>query len=219
MPEQLELSDADLLDAVRAGDTAAYETLYRRHATAARGLAYALVGETADAEDLVSETFTKVLASLRAGGGPNLAFRAYVCSTLRHLRSHRMRHEWRLELTDDLTRYESGGRIDPAYIDQADAYLERVERSYAARAFAQLPERWQVVLWHTAVEGKPLKRVGPMLGLTPNAVAALAFRARAGLRQRYLQECARSARKQECAPSARKPLPRRRPRHRGPMTS
>jgi len=193
VPDLLDVSDTDLLDAVRAGDIAAYETLYRRHAKAARGLAYALVGETADAEDLVSEAFTKVLASLRAGRGPNLAFRAYVCSTLRNLRSNRLRHERRLELTDDLTRYETGAWSDHAYLDQDDAYLEQIERTYAARAFAQLPERWQAVLWHTAVEGKPLKCVGPMLGLTPNAAAALAFRARAGLRQRYLQECSRGA--------------------------
>ena len=35
MPDLLDVSDTDLLDAVRAGDIAAYETLYRRHAKAA----------------------------------------------------------------------------------------------------------------------------------------------------------------------------------------
>src|SRR5436190_1499228 len=54
-------------------------------------------------------------------------------------------------------------------------------------AFASLPERWQMVLWHTEVEGRPAADVGPLLGLAPNAVAALAYRAREGLRQAYLQ--------------------------------
>ncbi|SDY00410.1 RNA polymerase sigma factor, sigma-70 family [Micromonospora pattaloongensis] len=186
MPTQIDLSDTDLLDAVRAGDTGAYEELYLRHAGAARGLAYALVSDTADAEDLVAETFAKVFATLRAGRGPQLAFRAYLCTTLRHIRYDRLRHERRLELTDDLTRYESGVPFDDTVIDQ-------MERAYAARAFAQLPERWREVLWHTAVEGEPLTLLAPRLGLTPNAVAALAFRARAGLRQMYLQERARDA--------------------------
>src|SRR5205809_406500 len=56
-----------------------------------------------------------------------------------------------------------------------------------AEAFASLPERWQMVLWHTEVEGRPAAEVGPLLALAPNAVAALAYRAREGLRQAYLQ--------------------------------
>ena len=60
--------------------------------------------------------------------------------------------------------------------------------SYAARAFARLPERWRAVLWHTEVEGESPAQVAPLLGLTPNGVAALAYRARERLRQMYLQE-------------------------------
>ena len=56
-----------------------------------------------------------------------------------------------------------------------------------ARAFASLPERWQAVLWHTEIEGARPADVAPLLGLTANGVAALAYRAREGLRQAYLQ--------------------------------
>ena len=42
------------------------------------------------------------------------------------------------------------------------------------------------MLWHTEVEGRSPAEVGPLLGLAPNAVAALAYRAREGLRQAYL---------------------------------
>ena len=52
-----------------------------------------------------------------------------------------------------------------------------------ARAFASLPERWQAVLWHTEIEGARPADVAPLLGLTANSVAALAYRAREGLRQ------------------------------------
>jgi hypothetical protein len=54
-------------------------------------------------------------------------------------------------------------------------------------AFRCLPERWRSVLWLTEVEGMPAREVATVLGMSPNAVAQLAKRARAGLRRNYLQ--------------------------------
>src|SRR3954454_5241101 len=121
-------TDGELLAAVRAGDTAAYGTLYERHHAAVRQLAYALPRAPAEADDLVAETFARVLATLRAGRGPLAAFRAYLCTTLRHVCYHRARRDRRLEFTDDLTRYDPGEPfLDPA--------LDRLERTYAAPGF------------------------------------------------------------------------------------
>jgi len=174
-------SDTDLLAAVRAGDTAAYGTLYLRHSAATRQLAHRLARNPADADDLVAETFARVFASLRAGRGPLVAFRAYLHTTLRHVCYHRARRDRRLEFTDDLTRYDEGEPfLDPA--------LDRLERTYAAQAFRALPDRWRDVLWRTEVEGASPAEVAPQLGLTPNAVAVLAHRAREGLRRLYLQQ-------------------------------
>ncbi|MFI5932857.1 sigma-70 family RNA polymerase sigma factor [Actinoplanes sp. NPDC051494] len=174
-------ADTDLLAAVRAGDTAAYGVLYERHRAATRAYAYGLVSDPSDADDLVAETFAKVFAILRSGRGPLASFRAYLYTTLRHVRYHRARRDRRIEFTDDLTRYDVGQPfIDPA--------LDRLERTYAARAFRALPDRWRDVLWRTEVEGASPAEVAPALGLTPNAVAVLAHRAREGLRRLYLQQ-------------------------------
>jgi RNA polymerase sigma factor (sigma-70 family) len=184
-------TDTDLLAAVRAGDTAAYGTLYERHSAATRQLAHALTRDPADADDLVAETFTKVFATLRAGRGPLVAFRAYLNTTLRHVSYHRRRRDSRLEFTDDLTRYDEGQPFqDPA--------LARLEQTYAARAFRQLPARWRSVLWHTEVEGLSPAQIAPVLGMTPNAVAVLAHRAREGLRRLYLQQHVAVADQPEC---------------------
>jgi len=184
-------TDTDLLAAVRAGDTDAYGTLYERHSVAARQLACALARDPSDADDLVAETFAKVFATLRAGRGPLVAFRAYLNTTLRHVCYHRARRDRRLEFTDDLTRYDVGEPFrDPA--------LDRLERTYAVRAFRQLPPRWRDVLWHTEVEGASPADIAPMLGLTPNAVAVLAHRAREGLRRLYLQQHVAVADHPEC---------------------
>ncbi|GLY95656.1 sigma-70 family RNA polymerase sigma factor [Actinoplanes sp. NBRC 103695] len=174
-------TDSDLLAAVRSGDTAAYGTLYQRHRAAARQLAFSLTRDPAEADDLVAETFARVFATLRAGRGPLAAFRAYLATTLRHVSYHRARRDRRLEFTDDLSRYDAGEPfLDPT--------LERLERTFAARAFQQLPARWRDVLWMTEVEGAGPAEIAPRLGLTPNAVAVLAHRAREGLRSLYLQQ-------------------------------
>ena len=184
-------TDTDLVAAVRAGDTAAYGTLYERHSAATRQLAHALTRDPADVDDLVAETFTKVLATLRAGRGPMVAFRAYLHTTLRHVSYHRARRDRRLEFTDDLTRYDAGEPfLDPA--------LDRLERTYAARAFRALPARWRDVLWRTEVEGASPAEVAPHLGLSPNAVSVLAHRAREGLRRLYLQQHVAEADRPEC---------------------
>lgn len=173
-----ERSDAELISAVRAGDVASYGELFARHVDAARRLGRQLVPGP-DVDDLVSEAFTKVLGVLQRGGGPDLAFRAYLLTAVRRLHIDRIRSTARLHTTDDLTPFDPG-------IPFRDTAVEGFESAAAARAFASLPERWQLVLWHTEVEEQKPADVAPLLGMTPNAVSALAYRAREGLRQAYL---------------------------------
>ena len=173
-------SDAELITAVRVGDTGAYEELYRRHVDAAMAVGRQLTRSRADAEDVVSEAFARVLSALQRGAGPEMAFRPYLLTSVRNAFYDRTRKDKRLDVTDDVP--EDLGRVLAA----AAASEDDVERQLAATAFASLPERWQLVLWHTEVEGRSPAEVGPLLGLAPNAVAALAYRAREGLRQAYL---------------------------------
>lgn len=176
---QGELSDAELISAVRGGDVSAYGDLFARHREAATRLARQLVSNS-DADDLVSEAFAKVLNVLLAGGGPDVAFRAYLLTAVRRLHVDKIRATNRAMPTDDLTQYDHG---EPFH----DTVLAGFEGGAAARAYASLPERWQLVLWHLEVEGQKPAEVAPLLGMTPNSVSALAYRAREGLRQAYLQ--------------------------------
>ena len=77
-------SDAELIDSVRGGTIDAYGQLYERHVSAAYNLARQLARSQAEADDLVSEAFAKVLDTLRGGRGPDSAFRAYLLTALRH---------------------------------------------------------------------------------------------------------------------------------------
>jgi len=122
-----------------------------------------------------------VLDALRGGGGPEAAFRAYLLTTLRNTLRDRARRDRRLEWSADLAGHDPG-------VPWEDTAVAALEAALAARAFHRLPERWRQVLWLTEVERMPPATAAAALGMTPNGVAALAYRAREGLRRAYLQE-------------------------------
>jgi RNA polymerase sigma factor (sigma-70 family) len=173
-----ELSDPELISRVREGDVAIYGTLFARHVDAATRLARVLVNRS-DADDLVSEAFVKVLNVLLGGGGPDVAFRAYLLTAVRRLHIDKVRSNQRLTTTDDLTPFDPG-------VPFTDTAVAGFEGGAAARAFASLPERWQMVLWHLEVENQKPADIAPLLGMSANSVSALAYRAREGLRQAFL---------------------------------
>ena len=189
------LGDAEIIKRVRGGDTGAYATLYERHAAASRGLARQLLRGDAEVEDAVAEAFTRVLSVIQRGSGPTDSFRPYLLTAVRNAAYDRGRGDRRQVVTDDMESYDSGEPfVDPA--------LEGLERSLIARAFLSLPERWQSVLWHTEIEGIKPAEAAPILGMNANGVAALAYRAREGLRQAYLQmHLAGGAAPEACRPA------------------
>ena len=172
-------NDAELISRVRGGDVDAYGQLFARHVDAATRLARTLAGGS-DADDLVSEAFTKVLNVLLDGGGPDIAFRAYLLTAVRRLHVDKVRATNRATPTDDLAAYDPG-------VPFRDTVIAGFEGGAAARAFASLPERWQMVLWHLEVEGQKPGDIAALLGMSANSVSALAYRAREGLRQAFLQ--------------------------------
>lgn len=176
-------SDAELLAALRDGDDAAYGELWRRHATA--GLRAARrVTSSLEPEDLVQEAFARILSAVRGGSGPTTAFRPYLYTTVRHVAA-----TWGRARADETPVDELEPQPDP------DALFEdpAIERGIVARAFGSLRPEWRDVLWYTEVEGMTPQEVAPLLGATPNAVSALAYRAREGLRTAWLQAHLHSA--------------------------
>jgi len=171
-------SDAELISQVRGGDLAAYGELFERHVDAARRLARQLV-RGPDSEDLVSDAFTKVMSVLQNGGGPDVAFRAYLLTAVRRLHVDKLRAQSKLTTSDDMTQFDPG-------VPFHDTAVAGFESGAAAKAFASLPERWQLVLWHLEVEGQKPADIAPLLGMSANSVSALAYRAREGLRQAFL---------------------------------
>ena len=167
-----------------------YEELYVRYTPAARGLALSMVPPDV-ADDIVAEAFARVLAAIRAGGGPDHAFRPYLLAAVRNLANDWIAARRRVTVIGDLGE-EAGDRsalLISGFSRDAETEAEaRAEALLIVRAFSRLPERWRTVLWQLEVEGKTPAEVAPMFGLSGNGASALAMRAREGLRQAYLQE-------------------------------
>ncbi|GGO85280.1 hypothetical protein GCM10012280_18720 [Wenjunlia tyrosinilytica] len=177
---------------MRSGDDSAYGLLYRRHADAVRRYARGCCRDAHTAEDLTGEVFARTLQAVRGGSGPDVAVRAYLLTTVRRVAASWGNTAKREHLVDDFAVFAvtAAGSSTAAGATGAAAdarAMQRADQSMAVRAFRSLPERWQAVLWHTAVERESPSEVAPLLGLTANATAVLAHRAREGLRQAYLQ--------------------------------
>lgn len=172
-------SDALLIQSAREGNHEAEAELYRRHKPVAVAVAYRHTDTPSEVEDIVSESFLKVFSLIRNGGGPNEFFRAYLLTAVSREAFSRNRSSSQQIATDDFSQFEAG---DPF----ADEAMERIESGFVVRAYKSLPERWRAVLWHSEIEDLRPREIAPILGLTPNAVSALAVRAREGLREAYL---------------------------------
>ncbi|MBG0820202.1 hypothetical protein HS048_05565 [Planomonospora sp. ID91781] len=191
--------DAELLAATRNGNAAAYGGLYERHAPAARALARQLVRSAAEAEDVVAETFTRILDLTRRGGGPKEAFRVHLLTAVRRTVYDRER---RRTASGEVPKGEAE-LFDPG-VPFVDPALIGLERSLVARAFLSLPERWQALLWHVEVEKSGPTDVAPLIGLPADEVAELVGRAKEGLRQACLKVHLSGTPRKGCRPSLSK---------------
>ena len=175
-------ADALLLEALREGDQRAAGVLYQRYQPQLRRYAASLVSRE-HVDDVVSEAFARMLRAIGNGSGPRdhpvrylmVVVRTTACS-LRTREARRTQLEGRLHVPGMLV-----GPPD----DDGTAALHQ--------AFTALPDRWRQVLWMTEVERLSGQEAADRLGLKPDALYALAMRARKALRAAYLEAIADQA--------------------------
>jgi RNA polymerase sigma factor (sigma-70 family) len=170
----------DLIKAVRAGDLDAYGLIYRSHAAAALSCALSHCRSRCAAEDVRAEAFTAMLAAIRAGRGPRGPVLPYLRTAIRRIAAEWRRRDARIFAAGD------GRDFEVSHLD-TDTSLAHTELSIVAEAFMTLPDRWREVLRHTVIEAEGPARLCALFGVNAAAVAALAYRAREGLRETYLQ--------------------------------
>lgn len=184
------VSDAELLDRVRNGDARAFGELWARHAGPALSVARSFTG--LDAEDIVSESFERLLVAVQNGKGPRGAFRPYLITTVRNVGRRQYNRE-PARVDADFELMVDGRSPSGEQIAVADQHHRAV-----GDAFAALPDRWKEALWYSEVDGMQPREISGLLGMSANAVSALLIRAKRGLRDAWVSAQLTHAASPEC---------------------
>jgi RNA polymerase sigma factor (sigma-70 family) len=192
-------SDAELIASIKdPGSDAAAEELYGRHHSAVFSYAVACCRDPHTAEDLTSEAFARSLRAIRSDSALKAAWRPYLLTGVRRTAAEWADTPRRTGLSPEFEEWLANLPDGPESGSVEERMLRLEDDSLVLRAFRSLPERWQTVLWHTAVEGESAGSVGLLLGMGESGVDSLVSRAREGLRDAYLAAHAEDSGAAEC---------------------
>ena len=167
-----------LVERCRAGDLAAFETIYRTHAGRLYSVACRVLGNPTDAEDLLQEIFLAAHRKLETFRGESALgtwlYRLAMNLCLDHLRSRATRSG---QLTDALD--EEYGLDDSGSRRLAERTIARMDLE---RAMAQLPEGCRTAFVLHDVEGLEHREIAEVLGIAEGTSKSQVHKARMRLR-------------------------------------
>jgi RNA polymerase sigma-70 factor (ECF subfamily) len=178
-----ERSDADLVRETRAGSHEAYRALVTRYQGHVYGLAYSLVGNWAEAQDLAQETFIRVHSNLdqlrdTARFAPWLR-RVTFSVTMNWLRAFKPQRFEQLE-----GRAGLDGLDIPSFEPGPGELAERRELADAVlAAIGSLPPKYRVPLTMFHLDGLSYEKVAEFLDIPLGTAKSLIHRARAQLKE------------------------------------
>ena len=171
-------ADLELAARCRAGDTDAFEELYRQHARRLFGLVLRMTGSADDAEDLLQEVFLQAHRKLAGFRGESTLgtwlYRLTMNHCLDHLRGRQAKISRATESLDDEDASEPAARtpIVPSAISRID--LER--------AIDTLPRGCKTAFLLHDVEGFEHREIAEILGVSEGTSKSQVHKARMKLR-------------------------------------
>lgn len=170
-------ADAALAARCGRGELEAFEELYRQHAPRLFSLASRMLGNAADAEDAVQDTFLVAHRRIDSYRGEaalgTWLYRLGVNQCLDRLRSRATREAQATDSFDDPDRFW-----------QPSARPDRpVERMDLEQAIARLPEGSRAVFVLHDVEGLEHREIGKLLGISDGTSKSQLHKARLRLRE------------------------------------
>lgn len=183
-------SDGELVVQCLSGDRSAFDKLVRRYQKAAFGVAYRLLGERHDAEDVTQQAFIKAWCSLKTLQSPQ-AFGGWLMRIVGNLSLNARRSRGRRSDTASLDRItgddhdgeRAGFEVAGRDADPANGPIRRELEEKLNAAIENLPERHRLALVMFSMQGLPQKVVAEALGTTEATVKWLVFEARQQLRK------------------------------------
>lgn len=188
------LSDHALVEAVRAGDEAAFAELVRRYRNQITNYIYRVTGDYDSAVDLAQETFLRVYRAAERYQ-TSYAFSTYIYRIATNLAISELRQRKRRRLVSLTGFFPSrDGASEPAAFDPADgrqlqdaALVEGERRAAITRAINSLPEKYRVPLVLRDVEERSYEEIARILEMSEGTVKSRISRARSFLRDKLRQ--------------------------------
>lgn len=171
-------SDEELVASIVAGNTRAFEALFRAHYPGMCRFAARMVAHRDVAEDLVQEVFLYVWRN-REVWEVRASVKQYLYASVRHGALRYLRHERVVHryTPDTVILFERAPRL-------ADADLESAETiSLVQAAIAKLPERCRLVYTLHREQGLTYAEVAEVMGISPKTVDVQMGRALKALRR------------------------------------
>ena len=162
-------SDEEVVDRVRAGESALYEIIMRRYNQRLYRVARAILRDDGEAEDVMQDAYVRAYQNLGQFEG-RAPFSAWLTRIAVHEALHRARKRGRLDQWDD-SETESGSAV---YMDSSpnpEQVRTRTElRELLEEAILELPAQYRAVLMLRDVEELSTSETADALGLTEENV-------------------------------------------------
>lgn len=169
------MTDDQLLTQIKSGDEGAFRELVERHVDRGYAVAYRILHNSTDAEDVVQDAFLQLWTKREKWETGRAKFSTWLYRVVTNRCIDQLRRP-RVEVMDDLPEMEDGS------CDQMES-LERQEASdLLNEAIQQLPEQQRVALVLSYTESLSNSEVADIMETTVSAVEALLKRARQKLR-------------------------------------
>ncbi|MBI4578565.1 MAG: sigma-70 family RNA polymerase sigma factor [Planctomycetes bacterium] len=172
--------DIELARLIARGDAAAFRVLVDREARYLYGIAHALAGNAAEAEDLVQETFVAVLAGRFRGES---SLRTWLVQILVRRAGMLRRSAWRRRVRTSL----DGGQTDHPATEVAtpSQTLGTEARLDLATMLECLSPEHRAVIVLREVEGLTYEEMAEALGVPRGTIESRLHRAREAMRKRF----------------------------------
>lgn len=184
----MNLSDAELVARLKRRESDAVDVLLELYANRLYSYAYYHSGDHHLAEDIVSETFTRVIEKVDGYVLQDVPFKAWIFRIAHnllvdHFRRHKRYNSVSLEAVD----WDSGPNVTPpsdwGAADGGELVDRLAEREEIQQAIALLPDDQRTVFILRFVEGFELEQVANMLGKSLMSIKSLQYRAVRNLRR------------------------------------
>ena len=191
------MSDAEIVERVRNGETALFEVLMRRHNQRVYRVARAVIKDEAEAEDVMQQAYINAFTHL-SQFQDRAQFTTWLTRIALHEALARRRKRKTEESPEDVMETLTSPQPDP----ERQAYAAELKRLLEA-AVDSLPETYRLVFMLREIEGLSTSETAAGLDLGDEAVKTRLHRARAMVRTAVSERIGASAAEAFAFPATR----------------